>query len=70
MIRIRSAPRVDMRHEVQHAVAMHDAPAHFDGNVMTLGNGQACIDLDMGIHQDHVAHLPGADVMHALDAVG
>jgi len=59
-----------MGHQVQHAVALQHALARLNGDVVAGFHGDLGIDLDVRIHDDHVAHLARAHVMHIAHAGG
>ncbi len=57
-----------MRHDVEDAMSLHDLAAGFDGDVMPGFDAECGVDFQVHIHQEHVAHLAGSQVMNAGDA--
>lgn len=54
-----------MCHRRQHAVALHHASTYSNGEVVPGFGRRRCIYLNVGIDDDHVAHLAGSYVVHA-----
>ena len=59
------AHRIHVRQHVEHAVTSADSVLGGLGDVVALDHGQRSVDLKVGIHDDHVAHLARADVVYA-----
>ena len=68
VIQIRPPIRINMRHDIQHAVMTHDPISCFDRDVVAGLDADAAVDLDMRIDHNHVAHLARAQIVHAVDA--
>ena len=68
MVRIGPAPGTEVRHQVEHAVALHHALAGRRGNVVPGFDRHRGIDFEMRIDHDLVAHLAGADVVQGMNA--
>ena len=66
--RRRGHDRVHVDQEVQNRVPGHHVDAGQFGNVVSLGNAKAAIDLEMNVGQDHVAGLAGLQLMQAQHA--
>ena len=70
MVQIGSFPWVNMRHQIQDAVALQDVLAGEDGDVVAGFDGDVGVDLDVRVHHDHVAHFAGVYVMNIANAGG
>lgn len=69
MVQIRPPPRVHVRHQVEHAVALQHTVARRHRNVVTGLHADLGIDFDVRVNHDHVTHLARPNVVHATDAV-
>ena len=67
MIQVWAAPRVDMGHQVEYAVSLHDQLARSNGNAMTGLDADARVHLDVRVDDDHVAHFAGMHIVNAAN---
>ena len=70
MVKVGPLPRVQVGHEVEHAVVLHDTVAGLYRDVVGLLHRQRGQHLQVGIDHDHVAHFAGAHIVHAVHAGG
>ncbi len=68
VVQIRALERVHMTHEIQHAVPLQHASSSRHGDFVARFDGQVCIDLDVRINHDKIAHLARTQVVHISDA--
>ena len=57
-----------MRHEIEHAVALEHALPRRDRDAVAGLDCERGVDFDVRVDDDQVAHLAGAQVVHAVDA--
>lgn len=70
VIQIRPFPWVHMGHKVQYPVTLQNTLPGADGNVVASLDRERRIDLDMGVNNNHVAHLARAHIVHTSNARG
>jgi hypothetical protein len=57
VIEVGPSPGVDVRHEVEDAMALSHTSARLHGDVVTRFDAERGVDLDVRIDHDHVAIL-------------
>ena len=57
-----------MRHQVEHGQITHHTLACQHGDGVSVLHTEPLVDIQVGIHHDHVSHLACAQAMHAQHA--
>ena len=66
MVQIRTSPRGDVGHQIQHTVSLHHTLTGQDGNVVPSFYSHRRIHFQMCVNHNHVAHLASSKAMHGI----
>jgi hypothetical protein len=64
VVTIRAPPRVNVCHQVQHAVPHKDPITREDGDVMPGFYSNSSVNLEVCIDDDHIPHFPRSNIVY------